>query len=611
MKQHEPVIKPQFFKQNLYALKLLWQLSAKRVIFDALNVLADYAIWLFSSIFFVRHIIHSVDTGRPFNDILIFIVISAIILGLDKIFKNYKVHVVDRLTNNTIKRDLYALLYRKAANVELGCYEDSSFYDNYTMALENAGTRVPETVSTFFWIIGGILGSMVAFYVMFTIDPFSVFFIFFPIIGNFYFGGLLSKIEAKRYAETTPYKRKIDYVKRVLYLAEFAKEVRMSNIYTVMMRRYDEGVKGTQAVANRYAPRAVIFQTLKLLLSFAFVFQGIMIYGAYLALVRHTLELADMTIIFTAMVSTSWIFIGLFSSVSESLKHVVFINYLRVFLGYTELIPENQDGVMPSADFKSLQFNNVSFQYKTGEYAIKNVSFTIEYGEIAAFVGHNGAGKTTLTKLLFRLYDPTEGEILLNGINIKDYNLKAYRQLFAAAFQDFKLFSLTVADNVYFNPHTILTKEQKQQVIHKALDQAGVLDEISKQPHGIASTLTKEFDDEGVVLSGGNAQKVVVARAFAKDAPIGVYDEPSSALDPIAEYDLYQSIIKNSAGRTTLFISHRLSSVADADVIFVMEQGELIEQGSHRTLMNEKGAYEKMYTLQARSYLAVEEDVAL
>ena len=219
--------------------------------------------------------------------------------------------------------------------------------------------------------------------------------------------------------------------------------------------------------------------------------------------------------------------------------------------------------------------------------------------------GHNGAGKTTILKLLFRLYDPDQGEILVNNRNIKEYNLEEYRNLFAAAFQDYKIFAYSVADNVRMERDL----DDPEKTVAEALKRAGVYEKVMSLPHGIHTVLTREFDDSGAVLSGGEYQKIVVARAFANPAPIKVFDEPSSALDPIAEYNLFQAILEESRERIMFFISHRLSSVKDADTVFMLEKGKLIEQGTHEELMEQGGKYAAMYKMQAKNYQPEETDL--
>jgi len=268
---------------------------------------------------------------------------------------------------------------------------------------------------------------------------------------------------------------------------------------------------------------------------------------------------------------------------------------------YKEKIPENQDGIIPER-IHSIEFKNVYFEYNENEPVINNLSFKIEGNKVCALVGHNGAGKSTIIKLLFRLYDPTNGDILVNGINIKKYNLKAYRKEFSAAFQDYKVMAMSVKDNVLMGEKFDAPEETSEQ----ALKCAGVWDKVKSLSKGIDTVMTKEFDSDSAVLSGGEQQKIVVARAFAQNASVKVFDEPSSALDPIAEYNLYKGIMDESKGHITLFISHRLSSVKDADEVFMLENGTVIEQGTHRQLMDMNGKYCEMFTKQAQNYLADE-----
>ena len=264
-------------------------------------------------------------------------------------------------------------------------------------------------------------------------------------------------------------------------------------------------------------------------------------------------------------------------------------------------IPEDYEGADPGTTIESIEFRNVSFAYKDTP-VLKDLNMKFEGGNTYALVGHNGAGKSTIIKLLLRFYDPTEGEILLNGHNIKEYNLHKYRALFATAFQDNRMFSMSVADNVTLGED--IPADQREAIVADALKLSGVYDKVMSLPQGINTTLTREFDDNGAVLSGGEFQKIVVSRAFARRCPIKVFDEPSSALDPIAEYQLFDNILKACRENTLLFISHRLSSVQNADHVFLLEHGQVKEEGTHRELMNKQGLYADMYQKQAENYLA-------
>jgi len=615
--------KVKIFANNAYAVKTVWQLSKKRVLHTALHSVVGYAEWIFMSIFFLRFVIHAIETEQPFGTILGFIGICFAVFSLLALYTSYMNSVVVPLTDNTIYRALYKKLYAKARNVELRCFEDAAFYNKYTMALDGAAQKMTKSVTCFFQVLFGIVAAVAAFYSMFRIDPFSVLFVISPIIGNFVFGGLMNKIWGGRYEDNVKNNRKADYVNRVMHLAEFAKEIRYSNIHELMMRRYGETVEGNRAVADKYAKKAIVYTWAQNVTTFALVFEGIMIYAAYRTIVSRTMGLAELAIMFTAMSTSSWILIGIFNNVIDALKNGEFLEYFRTFMEYEEKIPEDQDGIQPEEKVHSIEFRNVSFAYKDEKAVIRNLSFRIDGDKICALVGHNGAGKSTIIKLLFRLYDPTEGEILVNDINIREYNLKAYRRLFSAAFQDYKVMAMSVRDNVlmgaFRDTHAsditdvagtaapkASGKSHADAVAERALRCAGVWDKVSSLPNGMDTVMTKEFDKDGAVLSGGEQQKIVVARAFAQNASVKVFDEPSSALDPIAEYELYNDIMKESKGHITLFISHRLSSVKDADIVFMLENGQIIEQGSHEELMRGRGKYCEMFTKQAQNYLADE-----
>lgn len=590
------------FANNAYAVKTVWELSKRRVIHTALYSVVGYVEWIFMSIFFLRYVIHQIETGAAFEKILVFIGICFLVFSLSAMYTSYMQAVVIPFTDNEIYRKLYKRLYAKARNVELSCFEDADFYNKYTMALDGSAQKMTKSVEYFFQVLFGVVAAIVAFSSMFFIDPFSVLFVISPIIGNFVFGGLMNKIWGGRYVDNVHHNRKAEYVNRVMHLAEFAKEIRYSNIHELMMKRYDEAIEGNRAVADKYAKKAIAYTWAQNVTTFALVFEGIMIYAAYRTIVSQTMGLAELAIMFTAMSTSSWILIGMFNNIMETMKNGEFLEYFRTFMEYEEKIPENQDGIMPEEKVHSIEFKEVSFGYKEAEPVINKLSFKIEGDKVCALVGHNGAGKSTIIKLLFRLYDPTSGEIFVNGVNIKEYNLKAYRRLFSAAFQDYKVMAMSVKDNVLMGAKV----EQPEKTVEHALKCAGVWEKVQSLPAGMDTMMTKEFDKDGAVLSGGEQQKIVVARAFAKKASVKVFDEPSSALDPIAEYELYKGIMEESKGHITLFISHRLSSVKDADMVFMLENGSVIEQGSHNELMNIKGKYCEMFTKQAQNYLADE-----
>ena len=280
--------------------------------------------------------------------------------------------------------------------------------------------------------------------------------------------------------------------------------------------------------------------------------------------------------------------------------------YLKSYTELMEISNEKYEGTLPvekRLDHEyELEFRNVSFHYPNSDRMIlKNISFKLTTGKKLAIVGANGAGKTTFIKLLCRLYDPTEGEILLNGIDIRKYDYDEYISLFSIVFQDYKIFSFSVAENVAAGP------EYDSERVVECLKEAGIYERVSQMKHGIESRLLKDQqdnDEEGIEISGGEKQKIALARALYRDASLVILDEPTSALDPLAEQDIYQRFNEMVSDKTAIFISHRMSSCKFCDEVVVFDEGEIVETGTHENLVaNTDGVYHKMWEAQAQYYV--------
>ena len=254
----------------------------------------------------------------------------------------------------------------------------------------------------------------------------------------------------------------------------------------------------------------------------------------------------------------------------------------------------------------AIRIEHLTKQYKD-VLAVDDLTLTIGEGELFSLLGVNGAGKTTLIKLLQRLYDPSAGEILLNGENIKNYRLSSYRNLFGTVFQDYRLFATTVAENVMLRGN--ITDEDRS-TVKDALERSGIYNKIESLSNGVDSNVTREFDNEGAMFSGGEAQKISIARIFAGKQEIVIMDEPTSALDPIAEQEMYRNMFEACEGKTVIFISHRLSSATMADRVYMFENGEIIEQGTHSELLAMNAKYADMWHKQADAYADAEEVTA-
>lgn len=596
-----------------YAMKLAGKYSKKFVLGALLMTIFGYLEWVFFDAIFVRRIVDGLSRNESFREIFLFIGLSGVVFAVARCISNYLENVTIPLEMTKLYGKIYAKLYKKASNVELKCYEDADFYNRYTMACDQAVDKIREIVLSFFGIFVGAASAVAVFKFMFDIDPYSVLFILAPLIGNFLFGNLKNKAEYKRYKEQAPNDKVLNYVNRTMYLPDYAKELRLFKVFNLLRGQYRKATKNNVDVASKYAFRNAHLNFWRITFTFSIIFEGTMVYGIYLFAVKHSITLAELTVMTSMMVAMTWILIDLFEDIMVVMKDGLFVNNLRGFIEYEEKIPEDQDGLAVE-EFTSLEFDHVCFSYKSEE-TIKDLSFTVRKGEKVALVGHNGAGKTTIIKLLLRLYDPTSGVIRVNGIDIRSYNLRQYRELFATTFQDFAIFGMTVRDNVLMGrSFTEVTGEdgavtdKSDEVARTALEKAGAWEIVQELPNGLDTIMTKEFDKDGAILSGGQSQKLAVSRTFAQPAPVKIFDEPSSALDPIAEYDLFQNIMKEADGHTLIFISHRLSSVKNCDEVFMLAEGTLIERGSHKELVNRDGEYARMYKKQAMNYLAIDNE---
>lgn len=276
--------------------------------------------------------------------------------------------------------------------------------------------------------------------------------------------------------------------------------------------------------------------------------------------------------------------------------------YLQLYIDFMNIEGEKYKGSLPvekrNDDEYEIEFRNVSFKYPgTDVYVLKNVSIKLNIGERLAVVGMNGSGKTTFIKLLCRLYDPNEGEVLLNGIDIKKYDYEEYMNLFSIVFQDFKLFSFPLGENV------AASVDYDDKKVESFLEKSGLKERLKDMPKGVQTPLYKDFDEDGVEISGGEAQKMALARALYRDAPIIILDEPTAALDPIAEFEIYSKFNEIVGTKTAFYISHRLSSCRFCDEIAVFHEGMIIQKGNHDELLqDEDGKYYELWHSQAQYY---------
>lgn len=495
-----------------------------------------------------------------------------------------------------------ALIFKKAQEVELGCYENPEFFDNYnraTWVIEKSGFK--RIIEGSAWTLGSVISLVMLVTYLFSIDPVLVVFILCPIVV-FIFRVYKNNLELEKEKDMTPYEREKDYVRRTILLKDFAKEIKTTNIFVVLENRFRKAIDKNISVIKKYGWKIALLECVSDYFAEIIPVTGGFVYGCYRLMIAKDIPISEFSVLVSAITTCRNKLNQLAYYFAMQQKHCLWVQNLRDFLQYETKI---QSGELIPEDFETLEFKNVSFRYTDdSDYILKNVSFKIRKGETVAIVGHNGAGKTTLSKLLMRFYDATEGEILYNGINIKEYDLLKYRKRFASVFQDYKVFAMTVSENVL----TQEISDENSDVAVNALKMAGVYDKISALPNKENSLLTKEFDSDGILLSGGETQKVTIARLFADTFDVAILDEPSSALDPVAESKMYDALMEGTKGKTVIYISHRLSSATASDNILVFNKGVLTEQGNHRDLMETNGEYCRMFTLQASGYKEVDAD---
>lgn len=589
---------------NFYFIKLLFKICPQRVVASLIQSLIDYFSWVFYSIIFLRYIIHSLEYSHTFYEVGIFILISTVVFLVFALYTAWYKKRYQPITDQIITYKLNKILFEKATTVDISCFETPGFYDAYTSAVSEVNKRAITILDNLSGIVSSILSSLFVINAMYTLDKISVLFIIIPVISSFIFTRLASKVNFRNYESDVPFNRKKEYVSRVFFLKKFAKEIRLSKVFSVVSSKYNEGYEGIINNVEKYKNKAFIFTILGDILRYPVAFESVWLYAAYKVMVTKKLDIGDFLVLSNSIVIATNILLWLINDIVKACENGLYINKFKAFLSYKSKIDEYSKGMKIKDTVNTLEFRNVSFKYEGQEKStLKNINMKINSNEMIALVGHNGAGKTTIVKLIMRLYDVTEGEILLNGINIQMYDVQEYRKLFGTVFQDFHLFAMSVLENVNMGE---VADEAEKSRCEEALKESGIYNKFASLSGGLKTVLTKEFDDNGLILSGGESQKVVLARVYSKKNPIVILDEPSSALDPIAENELYKSFLKiykrKKDTKIVVVISHRLSFAVLADRIFLLEGGEILEEGTHEQLMSNKDRYAEIFIKQADSY---------
>ena len=590
-------------KNNLFILKHIHTASPGRIVFGLTVILLKSLAAVLLNVYMLQFVINAIQTGRDFSSIAYFVIAIAAYYILFCVLESYYNEVFVPISDKKIYSYFQKMLFRKATDVELACFENPAFYDKYVKAISEASSRASGVLGSINSIVSCVFTVLSVSFVIFRIDSLLILFAFVPLAVSLLFGQRLNRIKYEYNMEMQEKSRKKNYVRRVFYLAEYAKEIRLSEIGGALMDKFRDSISELKAVINKYGLKVALIDYLFIAANDIIVYLGAILYASYKTIVAQKMLYGDCVVVINSINAVSNSLRGVVEIFLQFKNHALYIDNLRYFLEYEPTIKENANGkTVPSKGTITLQ--NVSFRYPEQESAVlRNITLSIGSGEKIALVGHNGAGKSTLIKLLMHFYEPTAGKILLNNVPINQYGLKEYRNLFATVFQDHKAFSMSVIENILLKSD--ISKDEYKRAV-EGMKNAGIYDKVKSLPKGCDTVLTREFDDSGAVLSGGEYQKIAIARVLARDSEFVILDEPSSALDPIAEHEIFDAMMRACEGRSVIFISHRLASATLADKIYVLENGEIIESGTHSDLLQKKGRYADMWDKQSEKYRAKE-----
>lgn len=498
-------------------------------------------------------------------------------------------------------------MIKKAVTMDLICYDCDTYYDDFVVAASQLEDMVVTAIFDLARMGRNVTTVLVLSGLVTTIDPVIA---IFPVVGflvNMLSRFRIMKLEYEYDVEKKTIMRRANYSKRVFYQPEYAKEIKLSHIEVPLEKQFHQAIDETIAVSKKYGIRISLWSLVNWIIVFTMLSMFcVPLYLAYMALEACSIGLGEVAALNNAQSTMR----NQLDSVNYCVERIqragLFCERFRKFMNYESTIEGAKGTAQIPKGHNVLEIKDMSFRYDgAAKDTLKHINMTIKAGEKVAFVGENGAGKSTFIKLLMRLYDVTEGSICYGNHDIREFSTEEYRDIFGSVFQDYQIYATTVQENVMM--YQVGEKEQER--VKNALDQSGFTDRLNTLPSGLETCLTREFADDGVQLSGGEAQKVAIARLFAKKERmhIAILDEPSSALDPKAEYELNRNILNKAGDATVIFISHRLSTTRDADCIYMFENGEIIERGTHQELMELDGQYADMFRCQAQYYQQNEE----
>lgn len=593
-------------RNHLFLWKLCFKTAPGYMIFFIYDAFRYQFMIFIEHCLGIQYVLHCAEYHEPFYKALIGVGIILLINMIQIIPDGYFIHGMTYRAKPKLYKALKEKMYEQAAKLDLCCYDDPDYYNDFVLAVaesESCIERFLKMINSATQSITIIITTGIFFLLT---DAVGILFVLVSFILSIMFAKVMNKIKLKLRMDVNPWERRRNYASRVFYLNDFAKELRLNKKMGSLLREeFAEANNEIEKIERGISRKRVGLSFLRYYCSGDLILDGL--YVGYLiiqAAVFHTIDYSSAVVLFNRTGSLRSGLRGIADIAPQANENSLFMDKIMKFLNYEPMIKHGEGLEVPKGTGE-IRLDNVSFRYnEKSDDILHNINLCVKPGERVAIVGYNGAGKTTLIKLLMRLYDPTEGDIYYHGKNIKEYNQDEYHERIGVVFQDYRMFGENLFENVVLDD--VEQNEERVAKVEEVLEKSGFADRIKTLPAGLDTQITTEFDEKGVNLSGGESQKVAIARAFYRDADILAMDEPSSALDPIMEYNLNKTMHEAALHRTVFYISHRLSTTRDADRIIMLEHGRIIEEGTHEQLLSLNGKYAEMWNAQAGKYLAAE-----
>ena len=589
-------------KNQWFLWKLCFKVCPGYMIYHLYDGFRYQGIIFLEHVLGIRYVLHCAEFHEPFWKAFAYIGAILLINMIQIIPDGYFIHGWTYKAKPMLYCSLKEKMYEKAAEIDLSCYDDPKYYNDFVLAVAEAESSIDRFLKMCNMMVQGItvIVTTGAFYIM--TDATGILFVLASFVLRFLVSRVLNKLNFDVRLKVNPLERKRNYVSRVFYLNDYAKELRLHpKVGDKLEKEFEETNDEIAKEQKRVGLKRTFLNFTRDYVVGDFIMDGLYItYLVFKATVLKTLAYSDAVVLFNRTSSLRRGFANIADVVPMAQENSLYIDKIRAFLDYKPKMELNVGETVPSNNAE-LSLKHVSFKYsEDADETLKDITLKVKPGEKIAIVGYNGAGKTTLIKLLMRLYDPTEGTITYHGKDIKDYKPCDYRRRIGVVFQDYQMYGATLLENVLMTDSK--AGDYSEEAAKEALERAGFSDRLQTLPHSLDTQVTTEFDKDGINFSGGESQKIAISRAFYKDADILIMDEPSSALDPIAEYELNKAMESAAKGKTVFYISHRLSTTRDADRIILLEKGRIAEEGTHESLLEMNGKYAEMWRVQAGRY---------